>query len=463
MKSKRVKWILIVVVILIVLGLALPISNLIIGVPENALSRARFDDPLLATVCAILAEKCVNCHTEEYQLPLYAQLPIAKQMIEYDVAVGTRYINLAEALLPANEKPVPEAALAKLQYTTARNTMPPGRYLLMHWDGALSAAETKALLDWIRQTRRKHYVTAGVAPQFQDEIVQPLGQSFEVDAKRVALGNKLFHDTRLSKDDSMSCASCHALDKGGTDQKQFSDGVGGARGDINAPTVYNAAYQFLQFWDGREPNLEEQAKGPVANPVEMAATWPDVIEKLKKDAALVAEFAAAGYTDSITQDNVVSAIADFERTLITPNSRFDKYLTGQIDAISAEEKQGYELFKEHECANCHVGKILGGQSFELMGRAKNYFADRGNATKPDMGRFNVTELEKDRYRFKVPTLRNITVTFPYLHEGSTTDLAKIVNIMAEYQSGVKLAPEKTALIVGFLKTLTGEYQGKLLQ
>jgi cytochrome c peroxidase len=239
--------------------------------------------------------------------------------------------------------------------------------------------------------------------------------------------------------------------------------VGGARGGINAPTVYNAGYQFLQFWDGREPTLEAQAKGPVANPIEMAAEWPVVVEKLRKDTALAAEFAAAGYTDGITQDTVVSAIAEFERTLITPNSRFDKHLMGQAGALSADEMQGYELFKEYQCANCHVGKILGGQSFELMGRAKDYFTARGDIEESDLGRFNVTKQEKDRHRFKVPTLRNIAVTYPYLHEGSTNDLAKVVEIMAEYQSATSLSAEKTAQIVGFLKTLTGEYQGKLLQ
>jgi len=181
----------------------------------------------------------------------------------------------------------------------------------------------------------------------------------------------------------------------------------------------------VQFWDGRAPTLEEQAKGPVENPIEMGATWPDVIAKLKTDAAFVKEFTAV-FPDGVNTENVVRAIAEFERSLITPDSRFDQYLRGKVEAITAAEKAGYRLFKKHACATCHVGELLGGQSFELMGRAEDYFRKRSNVGEPDYGRYNVTKIERDRYRFKVPTLRNIALTAPFFHDGSTKDLHEAV-------------------------------------
>ena len=454
-----------VVIVLVLLGLAalaLPVVNLIVGVPENSLMKMAVADPVAARATAVMAGKCVNCHTEEFKLPFYARLPVARGIIQKDIQDGTRYLDLAATLCVPAGQPYSEVALAKIEYTLDHGSMPPLRYLLLHWDGGLGSTEKNEVYQWIRETRARHYATPGVASRFQHEAVQPLPRSVEVDPGKVALGDRLYHDTRLSGDNTISCASCHALDKGGTDRLQFSKGTGGQIGDINSPTTFNASYQFKQFWDGRAKDLEEQADGPVNNPVEMGANWPAVIGKLAKDVELTAAFKKV-YPDGFTAANIQDAIAEFERSLITPDSPFDLYLMGQEDAIPTSAREGYALFKERGCAMCHVGKILGGQSFEMMGRKQDYFKKRGNIHKPDWGRFNVTQLEKDRYYFKVPTLRNIAQTAPYFHDGSTSDLAAVVETMAECELDTSLAPDERDRIVEFLHALTGQFRGKPVQ
>lgn len=463
MLRKRKTALAIIVLVLILLGLAFPLSNLIIGAPSAALRGLDTDDETFKNASAILAAKCVNCHTEEYTLPFYARFPVAKGIIEKDIHDGLWYVNYQKELVRSDGKPVGEVILAKTEQVVAHDTMPPMRYVALHWDGKLNAEEREALLAWIRGVRAAHYATGLAADPFKDEIVQPLPLSVEVDARKAALGNKLFHDKRLSKDNTLSCAGCHDLEKGGTDQAKTSTGVGEAIGPINAPTVYNAGFQFLQFWDGRSADLQEQADGPVNNPIEMATNWEEVIPKLEQDEALTQEFLAV-YPEGYSKDTITEAIAEFEETLITPNAPFDKYLMGDENAIGEDAKEGYAHFKEFNCATCHVGKILGGQSFEKIGLKADYYADRGIEVIPeDLGRFNVTKDENDRYRLKTPTLRNITVTYPYFHDGSTSDLGEAVEVMAKYQVGKTLSPQQNEQIVAFLETLTGEYNGEPLQ
>jgi cytochrome c peroxidase len=253
------------------------------------------------------------------------------------------------------------------------------------------------------------------------------------------------------------------LETAGVDNKQYSEGVQGQKGGVNAPTTFNAVYNFVQFWDGRAATLADQAAGPPLNPVEMASSsFDEIIAKLAADKHYVEAFAQV-YPDGITQANITDAIEEFEMTLLTPNSPFDKYLRGDNNAISAEAKQGYELFKEYGCATCHVGPNLGGESYELMGLRKHYFADRGlELTEEDNGRYKQTKLERDRHRFKVPGLRNVALTAPYYHDGTRTSLKEAVCDMGTYQSGVALTDEEEDLIVAFLNTLTGEYKGELL-
>lgn len=287
------------------------------------------------------------------------------------------------------------------------------------------------------------------------EPIEPIPLQVAFDKAKANIGNKLFHDNRLSKDETISCATCHPLSQCGVDGLQVSVGISGQLGDFNAPTVYNSVYNIAQFWDGRAETLEEQAAAPSEHPKEMGTNWKDIVVKIQNDPEYVKLFKEAYPKQGITKDTITNAIAEFERTLITPNSRFDKYLRGDKSAISAEELKGYELFKSYGCVICHSGINVGGKIFQKMGIFKNYFEDRGNITIADYGRYNFTQKEADRFRFKVPGLRNVAVTAPYFHDGSVKNLSEAVNIMAEYQLGKTLTPEETTAIVAFLKTLTG--------
>ncbi|HOQ33388.1 MAG TPA: cytochrome c peroxidase [Candidatus Hydrogenedens sp.] len=458
------KYVITVIVLGILLALAFPIVNLIVGPPVGtAITKQKVDDPSFAKVLPILEKKCVNCHTKEYKLPFYANFPIARGIIEADIKLGLFYMNMVKELFPGENKPPTEVALAKIEHTTLMNEMPPLRYIALHWDSMLSKEEQNLILTWVKSTRAKHYATEGIPENLKEEVVQPLPQKVNVDEKKVALGNKLYHDKRLSKDNSLACAGCHDLGTGGVDRKKFSEGVGGAIGPINAPTVYNALFNFVQFWDGRAKDLQEQADGPVNNPKEMASNWEEVTSKLNQDEEFTKSFLEV-YPSGYNKENFTNAIAEFEKTLITPNSRFDQFLLGKTDALTAEEKEGYALFKKYRCATCHVGKAMGGQSYEKMGLKADYFKDRGGEIKEaDLGRYNVTKNEEDKHKFKVPLLRNIAVTQPYLHDGSTDDLQKVVNIMLKYQVGKQIPKTEEEKITKFLKSLTGEYQGKLLQ
>lgn len=294
------------------------------------------------------------------------------------------------------------------------------------------------------------------------EPIQPLPLTSNVDPQKVVLGEKLFHDGKLSKDGSVSCATCHDLKKGGTDGLPRSRGMRGQMGDINSPTVFNAAFNFRQFWDGRAADLEEQMNGPVGNPAEMDSSWEHVIGYLKRTPAYRKSFQEI-FGGPPTPPRVRAAIAEFERSLITPNSRFDRYLRGDSTALTPDELAGYQLFKRNGCVACHQGRNIGGNMFQTFGVLGNYFADRGSPiTKADLGRYNVTKQESDKHVFKVPSLRNVALTAPYFHDGSAATLERAVEVMARYQLGRTFTGNETAKIVAFLKTLTGEYRGSPL-
>jgi cytochrome c peroxidase len=277
----------------------------------------------------------------------------------------------------------------------------------------------------------------------------------QVNEQKMLLGRRLFHDTRLSGDNSISCASCHSLDTGGAEHRRVSTGIRGQQGPINAPTVLNSALNFVQFWDGRAADLAAQAAGPVANPAEMGAQWPEVVERVRADAAYLAAFTAAGFADGVTQNNITAAIAEYERSLRTP-SRFDQWMLGDDDAITSTERRGYDTFKSVGCTSCHTGAGIGGASYQRMGAVRNYFADRGNLTEADNGRFNVTRQEGDRHMFKVPLLRNVELTAPYLHDGTQATLPDVVRTMGRYQLGIDLTAAQVEDLVAWLKSLTGE-------
>lgn len=330
-----------------------------------------------------------------------------------------------------------------------------GIIFLLIWLGwSLVSAEQK-------QTSRDQFLSplAQLEPSF--EVTQPLPQLLRVENNKVELGARLFSDVRLSLDDSISCASCHVLSAGGTDNRYRSIGVNGQVGRVNAPTVLNSGFNFVQFWDGRAASLEEQVEGPVNHPKEMASNWPLVLSKLEKDAGYISQFNRL-YAEGITVPNIKHAIASFERSLITPNSRFDKFLRGEATALNAHEIRGYELFQSYGCASCHQGVNLGGNMYEKMGLMGDYFADRGNLTDADNGRFNVNHNPDSLYEFRVPSLRNVALTAPYFHDGNATTLEQAVTIMAKYQLGRAMPADDLDDIAAFLRTLTGEFEGKPL-
>ncbi len=288
------------------------------------------------------------------------------------------------------------------------------------------------------------------------EPIQPLPLRVALNPDKVTLGQMLFFDARLSRDNTIACVTCHDLSRGGADGKPVATGIGGAKGEINTLSVFNAAYHLAWFWDGRATTLTDQVDGPIHNPKEMGVTWNALVQKLKQVNEYQRRFNIF-YENGITEENIKDAIVTFEKSLITPNARFDRYLRGETDAIDANEKHGYQLFKDYGCIACHQGMNIGGNMFQIFGVAKNYFENRSNITRADMGRFNVTGREEDRHMFRVPSLRNVALTAPYFHDGSRGSLEQAVQAMAEFQLGRTISDTDVALIVGFLNTLTGEY------
>lgn len=280
---------------------------------------------------------CDYCHTPSADLPAYASFPIAKQLMEYDIQLGYKSFNLeaARAALIAGE-PVPQSELNKIEWVMQNHTMPPTRYVALHWASSVSDEERTKLLDWIAKQRAEHYASEDMAAEHRNEPIQPIPKSLEVDDKKVALGFRLYHDARLSGDSTISCAHCHALNAGGVDGRKTSIGVGGAVGPINAPTVFNSVFNVEQFWDGRAPDLQAQAGGPPLNPIEMASkSWDEIIVKLDQDPVLKSDFNAV-YPEGFTGDTITDAIAEFEKTLITPDSPFDNWLRGDNGALTAQ-------------------------------------------------------------------------------------------------------------------------------
>ena len=397
---------------------------------------------------------CISCHSAEPKLPFYASFPVMGDVVVADSQAGYQMFDIEPLLsaLKSGEK-LSEVDVAKVERVALNGTMPLAKYYLVHWGSQVTEAKGAIVAAWAENWRAEYY-NDGLG----GEPIRPIAESVEYDAAKAELGRKLYHDTRLSVDNTVSCASCHSLSTAGVDNKQYSEGVGGQFGGVNAPTVYNAVYNFVQFWDGRAATLALQAAGPPLNPVEMGyESFDQIVAKLSKDKAFTREFKKV-YPDGWSEANITDAIAQFERTLLTPNSRFDKYLKGDATAITAEELEGYNLFKKYNCATCHVGANLGGQSYELMGQYADYFAARGTEmTVEDNGRFKQTSIERDRHRFKVPGLRNVALTYPYFHDGTEPELKEAVCKMGTYQVGVEIPDADEDKIVAFLHTLTGEF------
>lgn len=293
-----------------------------------------------------------------------------------------------------------------------------------------------------------------------DEPLTPLPPVPRLDPATVELGRQLFSEKRLSVNGSLSCASCHRLATGGADDKPFSLGFDGQPVKFNTPTVFNASLNFKQFWNGRVDTLEAQIEQVVISPAEMGSDWKTVVANLTAIPQYQTAFAQV-YPDGVTAANVQNALATYERTLLTPNSRFDQYLQGNTDILTLEEKYGYQRFKEYGCIACHQGLNIGGNMFQKFGVMDDYFKDRP-AAETDLGRYLVTHDEEDRNVFKVPSLRNVAVTAPYFHDASAKTLEDAVDVMFRFQLGRVPSAEDKDQIIKFLKTLTGQWAGKPL-
>ena len=297
---------------------------------------------------------------------------------------------------------------------------------------------------------------AGLLMSRANRIFSPLPEAMpgsEDDTpERIALGKKLYFEKRLSINDSQSCASCHILDDGaaGVDNLATSPGARGEKGTRNSPTVLNAGWQDSQFWDGRAEDLVEQAKGPILNPIEMGMPDEKTVEqKIAGISEYQDAFAKAfpGEKPAITYQNIAEAIAAFERTLITP-SRFDDFMNGDVDALSETEQRGLKTFIKVDCKSCHDGKLLGGETYEPLGKEHAY------ENQTDQGMYTLTKDEDDRMFFKVAPLRNVALTAPYFHDGKIKMLDEAVRKMGKLQLDEELSDQQVSDIVSFLKTLT---------
>jgi cytochrome c peroxidase len=280
------------------------------------------------------------------------------------------------------------------------------------------------------------------------EAITPLPKTVQFDYKKAKLGKELFFDTTLSRDNSTACISCHNIYDGGADARIVSRGFNGQKGNIQSPTVLNAVFNFKQFWNARANDLYEQANGPLTNPVEHNMTPNLVVKRVSKNIKYKQKFEKI-YKDGITYKNVIDAIVEFEKALVTPDSKFDKYLRGEIK-LNQNEKRGYELFKQYGCISCHNGRNIGGNLLAKIGIFEPYI---NNKEYPD--RYDITNDKSDINVFKVPTLRNIALTSPYFHDGSQKTLKDAIHAMGYYNLGIELQAQEIQYIEDFLKTLTG--------
>lgn len=418
---------------------------------------------------------CLQCHMAEPDPFWYQEMPVVSGLFEKDMTNAYRSLDLEAVIQQLNSgEEVSIADVAKLEQSTINNSMPIVEYTMVHWGADLNAEEQQIIRDWVKVQRTAH--VQAMAERFGMELDEaelakavsepiqilpdPAGQN--VDMAKAELGLALYHDTRLSADGTISCASCHALDNAGQDNSKSSRGIGSQMGGVSAPTVYNAVFNIRQFWNGRAADLQEQAGGPPLNPIEMGHTsFDDIAALLEQDPEMVAAFEKAYGAEGINQNTITDAIATFEQLLITTDSPFDLYLGGDSSALTAEEIQGYEEFKKNYCATCHVGPSMGGQSFERLGTvesADNYFAERGTEINgDDQGLYGFTGDEDDLYKYKVPTLRNIALTAPYFHDGRYLTLEEAVRTMFRFNTdNPNPSDSQVDSVVAFLNTLTGE-------
>ncbi len=281
--------------------------------------------------------------------------------------------------------------------------------------------------------------------------IQPIPREMEIDTRWLSLGKALFMTPLLSKDNTISCSSCHAIDFGGDDGFPVSTGINNAKGERNSPTVLNSSFSFRQFWDGRAASLSDQISGPVHNPVEMGSTWAEIVKKLDSDSYFRKSFYSLD-PQGVTRENIVKAITVFEESLITPNAPIDRFLLGDNNALSEQQQRGLGHFMNHGCTTCHQGINIGGNMYQKLGRV-NIIPE---ILVEDLGKYELTKQEQDRNVFKVPSLRNVAETGPYFHNGAVDNLPQAVRIMASAQLGRDLPDDEIEDIVALLHAFSSK-------
>ncbi len=411
----------------------------------------------------ILKTKCASCHgaNPEYS-GLLNLLSFGK--IRRDVEGAQR----AYLMQPAGDEAGLRSGVVdylKMDKVLRTRRMPPAAYSMVHLGSRLTPEDVQLL-------RCRYKEEAALARAFSP-ILPATEAENDIEALRRHLGHRLFFDGRLSTTNEISCASCHDLTLGGTDNKPKSEGVPGEDGKpqlggVNAPTVYNAAGNIRQFWDGRAADLKEQAGGPPLNPVEMGYAspedWDKIAEKLQQDPELEALFALVYGARGITGETITDAIAAFEKTLMTPGSAFDRYLMGDKDALTTDQQQGMEDFVRFGCASCHAGPALGGISFEYINTHAPFHSFMPKDYQEGAhGLADFTKKDEHKNMFRVPTLRNIALTAPYFHTGAVDSLEEAVRIMFKTQVSGNGASESTIRnVTRFLEAQTGVLNGKPL-
>ncbi|MBQ9989450.1 MAG: heme-binding domain-containing protein [Lachnospiraceae bacterium] len=465
MKNKKLIAIPVVLVVAIIVYAAIMLSG-------RAITADNLNDQF---VQVIENNGCLQCHAADPEPFWYQKMPLVSSLFEKDMTNGYRSVDLEKvvAQIQAGET-VNIADVSKIEQATLNNDMPIIEYSAVHWGSNLNASEQQIVMDWVAGQRTTY--VQGIAEEIGYEMdeatlaaaisepvqIMPNPSDYDIDPEKAELGLALFHDTRLSADLTVSCATCHPLNNGGVDGSQFAKGIASQVGGINAPSVYNAVFNVQQFWNGRAATLADQAAGPPLNPVEMGhESFDDIVALLEADEEMVKAFEKVYGNEGISQATITGAIEEFERLLVTPNSRFDQYLAGDTGALTAEEIEGYELFKKNYCATCHVGVSMGGQSFEKLGTvvdAAVYYEERGTEISgDDQGLYGFTGNEEDMYKFKVPNLRNIELTAPYMHDGTHMTMEEAVRTMFRFNTANPEPTDDTVnKIVAFMKTLTGE-------
>lgn len=406
---------------------------------------------------AVMEAKCADCH---------GQNPTYNSIINLaSFGMLRRHVENAQKAFTMK----PDSAIRsgsvdylKMDYVLRTRRMPPAAYSMVHLGSKLTPDDVKIL-------RYRYHAEGAVARAFSP-IFPAVAE--EKDYDKIRLGHMLFYDPRLSANNKISCSTCHDLTKGGTDNLAKSEGVPGPDGkpqlgNVNAPSVYNAAGNIKQFWDGRAANLQEQAGGPPLNPVEMGYSqpgdWNEIAAKLSQDPELAELFASVYGEQGITEDTITDAIAAFELTLATPDSDFDRYLNGDQNALSSEQVEGMRIFLNYGCANCHAGPTLGGISFENINTHADLRSHAPGYHETAFGLQDFTKKREHRDMFRVPNLRNVALTAPYFHTGSIWELDEAVRMMFETQTGIAPGKSKIRAVTRFLEAQTGKLNGIPLQ